>query len=145
MDNYSNMAAVIDMKAMRYINLLDKVSRVKTRHCFVYNNAVFFAVNKHQVSQAIGPAAVNIHKIQDSLGLRVKIIKEAEGLEDAKRFIEDIVSPIQPKDIQIIESSIVITAGNMQNKASLIGRDKRRLEEMKKIVSDNFNLELKIV
>lgn len=139
------MAAVIDMKAMRYINLLDKVSRVKTRHCFVYNNAIFFAVNKNQVSQAIGPSAANIHKIQDSLGLRVKIIKESEGAHDVKRFIEDVVSPIQPKEIQIIEGAVVITAGNMQNKASLIGRDKRRLEEMKKIVHDNFNLELKIV
>lgn len=139
------MSAVIDMQAMRYINLLDKVSRVKTRHCFIYNNAIFFAVNKNQVSQAIGPSAVNIKKIQESLGVRVKIIKESEGAQDVKRFVEDIVAPITPKEIEIKEGAVVISAGNMQNKASLIGRDKRRLEEMKKIVHDNFNLDLKIV
>lgn len=145
MFNYSNMAAVIDMKAMRYINLLDKVSRVKTRHCFVYNNAVFFAVQRNQVSQAIGPAASNIKKIQDSLGLRVRIIKEAEGTTDVKRFVEDIVSPIEPKEIEVKDKELIVTAGNMQNKASLIGRDKRRLEELKRIVEENFNLQLKII
>jgi|WetSurMetagenome_2_1015567.scaffolds.fasta_scaffold941807_2 transcription antitermination factor NusA-like protein len=139
------MTAVIDMKAMRYINLLDKVSRVKTRRCFTYNNAVFFAVNKNQVSQAIGPAASNIRAIQESLGMRVKIIKEAEGINDARRFIEDIVSPIRPKDIEVKDGAMLITAGNTQNKASLIGRDKRRLEELKLIVQENFSLELKIL
>ena len=139
------MAAVIDMKAMRYINLLDKVTRVKTRHCFVYNNAIFFAVNKNQMSQAIGPSASNIRKIQESLGLRVKIIREANGISDAKRFVEDVVSPIEPKEIEVKEKELIVTAGNMQNKASLIGREKRRLEELKRIVNENFNLDLKII
>ncbi len=139
------MSAVIDMKAMRYINLLDKVSRVKTRHCFIYNNTIFFAVNKYQVSQAIGPAAANIRKIQESLGARVRIIKESEGVQDTKRFVEDIVAPIEPREVEIKEKELIITAGNMQNKASLIGRDKRRLEELKRIVEDNFNLQVKII
>ena len=139
------MAAVIDMKAMRYINLLDKISRVKTRRCFIYNNAIFFAVNKRQVSQAIGPAASNIRKIQESLGTRVKIIKEAESVEEVSRFVGDIIFPIKPREIEIKESAVIITAGNTQNKASLIGRNKRRMEELKKIIRDNFDLELKII
>lgn len=139
------MTAIIDMKAMRYINLLDKISRVKTRRCFTYNNAIFFAVNKYQVSQAIGPAASNIRKIQESLGARVKIIREPEGITDAKRFVEDVVSPIRPKEIEVREGTMLVTAGNTQNKASLIGRDKRRFEELKLIVQENFDLELKIL
>ena len=139
------MAAVIDMKAMRYINLLDKISRVKTRRCFIYNNAIFFAVNKRQVSQAIGPAASNIRKIQESLGTRVKIIKEAESVEEVSRFVGDIIFPIKPREIEIKESAVIITAGNTQNKASLIGRNKRRMEELNKTIRDDFDLELKII
>jgi transcription antitermination factor NusA-like protein len=136
---------VIDMKAMRYINLLDKISRVQTRRCFIYNNAVYFAVNKNLVSRAIGPSAINIKKIQESIGARVKIIKEAEGIGDLKRFIGDVVSPIRPRDIELKENVVVITAGNNQNKASLIGRDKRRYGELKKIISDVFGKDLKIL
>ena len=73
------------------------------------------------------------------------MIKEANGIQDSKRFIEDIVAPVRLKSIEIKDGTIVITAGNNQNKASLIGRDKRRYEELKKIVFDVYGLELRII
>jgi N utilization substance protein A len=136
---------VIDMTAMRYINLLDRVARVKTRKCFVHNNIIFFAVNKDEVSKAIGPAAINIKKIQDQIGKKIKIIREDEGIEDIKRFIDDVVSPVRPKAVEVKDGCVTITAGNNQNKASLIGRNKRRFLELKKIIHDTYNLDLKII
>jgi NusA-like KH domain protein len=137
--------AIIDMQAMRYINLLDKVSNVKTRRCFIHNNTIFFAVNRKLVSRAIGSSAVNIKKIQEQIGKKVKIINEPSGREDTKRFIQDIVSPVKFKSQEIKDGTLIITAGNNQSKASLIGRDKRRFEELKKIVQDFFSLDLKII
>ncbi|MFH1289939.1 MAG: hypothetical protein ABIH92_00875 [Nanoarchaeota archaeon] len=136
---------VIDMTAMRYINLLDKIAKVKTRKCFVHNNVIFFAVRKEAVSRAIGPAAVNIKKIQEKIGKKVKIIREEEGLEDVKRFIEDVVSPVKMKAVEIKEGFVIVTAGSNQNKASLIGRNKRRFLELKKIIQDTYRLDLRIV
>lgn len=136
---------VIDMTAMRYINLLDKIARVKTRKCFVHNNVVFFAVNREDVSRAIGPAALNIKKIQDKIGKRVKIIREEDGLVDLQRFIDDVVAPVKPRAVEMKEGCVIITAGSNQNKASLIGRNKRRFLELKKIVHDTYNLDLKII
>tara|TARA_Y100000310_G_scaffold331607_1_gene405458 strand:+ start:1744 stop:2160 length:417 start_codon:yes stop_codon:yes gene_type:complete len=137
--------ATINMQTMRYINLLDKASQVKTRSCFVYNGTIFFAVPKHLVSKAIGPAAINIKKIQEKLGKKIKVIKESEGPGDLQRFVSDVVTPVRFKNIEIKEGEIVITAGNSQNKASLIGRNKRRLDELKQILQDIYNLDLKIV
>lgn len=133
------------MKAMRYINLLDKVSHVKTRRCFVHNNTIFFAVPGSQISKAIGPSAVNVRKMQESIGLKIKIIKDVEGVDDAKRFVEDIVAPVRLKSIEVKENSLIITGGNNQNKATLIGRNKRRFEELKKVINDFFNLDLRII
>ena len=135
----------IDMTAMRYINLLDRIARVKTRKCFVHNNVIFFAVNKEEVSKAIGPAAINIRRIQEQIGKKIKIIREDEGLGDIKRFIEDVVSPIRPKAVEVSNGIVTITAGNNQNKASLIGRNKRRFLELKKVIHDTYNLDLKII
>lgn len=137
--------ATIDMQAMRHINLLDKISNVKTRKCFTYNNTLYFVVNEQNISRAIGPSANNIKKIQESLGKKVKIIKEPSGVEDSKNFIESIVSPITPRNVEVKENQIIITAGGTQNKASLIGRNKRRYEELKKILEDTFGKELKIM
>jgi transcription antitermination factor NusA-like protein len=137
--------ATINMQTMRYINMLDRVSRVKTTKCFNYNGAIVFAVSKHFVSQAIGPNANNIKVIQDNLGKRVKIIKEPQGVDGAKEFIEEIVSPVKFKSLEVKDSELIVTAGNMQNKASLLGRNKKRYEELSLIIKDTFSLDLKII
>ena len=136
--------SVIDMKLMRYINLLDRVSRVKTRRCFVYNNVIIFAVPKLMMSQAIGPGAVNVRRIQEQLGKRVKIVAEPEGLEKAQEFVEGVVSPLRFKSLELREGFLVLTAGST-SKAALIGRNKRRFDELRRIIMDNFGIELKIV
>jgi len=125
--------------------MLDRASRVKTTKCFNYNNMIVFAVPKQFVSQAIGQNARNIRSIQDQLGKKVKIIKEPASIENAQEFIEDIVTPVKFKSLEIKFPELVITAGNMQNKASLLGRNKRRLDELSRIIKDTFNLDLKII
>ena len=137
--------AIINMQTMRYINLLDKASHVKTKQCFVYNNTIFFAVPRELVSRAIGPAAVNVRKIQEDLGKKVRIIAEPAGLREAPRFLHDLVAPTKFKSLEIKEGCFVIIAGNNQSKASLIGRDRRRAEELHKIIHELFGFDLKIL
>jgi len=133
------------MQAMRYLNILDKVARVKTTFCFTHNNTVFYAVREEDISKAIGVGAINIRKIQESLGKKVKIIREPNGVQDSRRFVEDIVFPVRFKSFEIKDNCAIITSGSMQTKASLIGRNRRRFDELKKILHENFKLDLKII
>ena len=135
---------IIDMKLMRYINLLDRISRVKTRKCFVYNNIIVFAVPREMMSQAIGPGASNIMRIQEQLGKRVKIVLEPRGIEDAQNFVREIVSPVRFKSLELKEGILILNAGST-SKAALIGRNKKRLEELSEIIMNNFGLNLKII
>src|SRR3990172_859648 len=128
---------IIDMKLMRYINLLDRASRVKTRNCFVYNNIIVFAVPRTMIAQAIGPGASNVKRIQEQLGKKVKIIAEPQGIEDAQNFVRDVVSPVRFKSLEIKEGVFVLNAGST-SKAALIGRNRKRLEELQQIVMNNF-------
>ena len=137
--------SIIDMQTMRYINLLDRISHVKTRKCFIYNNTIIFAVPKNQISRAIGPSAINIKKLQEKLEKKIRIIEEAEGIEDAEFFISDIVSPTKFESLEVKDREIVISAGGTQSKAALLGRNKRRFLELEKIVKGTFGLELRIV
>ena len=137
--------ATINMQTMRYINLLDRASHVKTKQCFIYNNTIFFAVPASLVSRAIGPAALNVRKISEELGKKIRIIAEPFGLADALRFVQELVSPIKFKSLEIKEGSFVLTAGSNQNKAILIGRNRRRFYELQKIIRDIFGMEIRIV
>ena len=102
-------------------------------------------MKRADVSRAIGPGAINAKKIQEKIGLKVKIIKDANSIEDAKNFIEDVVYPIRIKAIQTNGHEITITAGSNQNKAALIGRNKRRFDELRKVLQDYFHRDLRVI
>lgn len=137
--------SIINMQTMRYINLLDSASRVKTTRCFVYNNTIFFAVPRELVSKAIGPAAINVRRLQDQLGKRVRIIEEPSNDKGAEKFVIEVVEPAKFKSVEIMGNEMIITAGGTQNRAMLFGRNKHRFEELQQIIKDIFGLELKIV
>ena len=137
--------SVINMQTMRYINLLDRVSNVKTNTCFNYNNTILFAVPRHFVSKAIGPAATNVKNLQQKLGKRIRIISLPKDIFDAERFIQAVVEPTRFKSVEIQENTIIITAGGKQSKAALLGRNKQRLEELKIIIDAVFGKEINII
>ena len=139
--------AIINMQTMRYINLLDRISKVKTTKCYVYNNTIIFAVPKAIVSRAIGPGAINLRRISEQLGKKIKVIAESNGqiedIEGMKRFVYDIVAPIGFNELELKDGMVVVNAG-MQSKAALIGRERRREHELQLIIKDTYGIDLKI-
>ncbi len=134
----------ISMQDMRYLNLFERVTKVRTQFCFKYNETIFFCVPKPLVSRAIGEGAKNIRHLSETLGRRIKVIAIPEDVTHAKSFIEAIVAPVEFKDLSVTEDTLTITAGS-QSKAALLGRNKRRLLEMQQIVSDFFHKECVII
>lgn len=124
--------------------MFEKITRISTRYFFMYNDYMFFCVPKNMISISIGPDARNVKRLSEIFRKKIRIIPVPKGLEHAKQFIEAIVNPIQFKGIEITESEIILNAGS-QSKASLIGRNKRRLLEMQKIIKDYFGKEFRIV
>ena len=138
------MVNTIDMEALRHLNLFVKVTHVPTRYCLRYNNMIVFCVPRQKVSQSIGKDAQNIRKISSIVNRRIRVIPRPAGIEDARWFIEKIVDPVQFRELEINDNEIILTAGS-QSKAALIGRNKRRLLEMQKIVKDFFKREFRII
>ncbi len=142
------MVNILDMRDIRYINLFSRITKVQTRYCFLYNDTIIFAVPNNLVSKAIGKEGVNVRRMNEILKRKIKIISNLEqgtkNIDEIKRFIEDIVHPVTFKDIEITETDLIINAGS-QSKAALIGRQRRRENELKEIVKDYFKKDLKIV
>ena len=138
------MIKTIEMQDMRYLNLFEKITRINTRFCFKYNEAIVFCVPRPLISKAIGGGGRNIKQINEILKKRIKIIPSPRGIQDVKMFIGQIIKPVTFKDLEIKNNEIIVTAGK-QSKAALIGRNKRRLLEMQKIVHDYFDKEFRII
>lgn len=138
------MVSTLDMQDLRYLNLFERVTGIRTHYCFDYNNTIIFCVPKEFVSRALGPEVRNLRRISEIIKRRVKVISIPRDSHDIKRFIELVVSPVTFKDLEILPNEIVLNAGS-QSKAALIGRDKRRLIEMQKITKDFFQKDFRII
>lgn len=139
------MERTLDMKFIRYLNLFEKVAKIRCQHCFVYNSIIIFLVPRPLMARAIGESGKNVKKLSEILEKKVKIIAIPDGMGEIGKFIMDIVHPVKFKSLEVREGMVVITAG-MQSKAALIGRDKKRLEEMREILGQYFNMrDLRII
>jgi len=131
------MIKTIDMQGMRYLNLFEKITFVRTRYFFKYNDTIMFCVPRGLLSKALGENSSNLKKISDILKKRIRIVAMPTGIKDAKEFVQTIVAPFQFKDLEVIGDDVVLIGGI--NKAAFIGREKRRLLEMQEIIKDFFN------
>ncbi len=138
--------ATIDMQTMRYMNLLDRVAHVKANKCFIYNNTIYFAVSPRLFSHALGPENRNVKIISEQLGRRIRIIRDANDTESGvSKFIESVVSPVSFVSIELQDNMFVLTAGSRERAATLIGRNKVRLEELSAVMQSYFGKALRIV
>jgi len=137
------MVNTIDMQNMRYLNLFEKITGIRTRFCFDYNNYLMFCVPQPMISRAVGRRGENIKKIQDILGKRIKIVPVPKDSGDAELLIKSIVNPVTIGDVEVTENEIIVSGG--RNKAALIGRNKRRMIEMEKVTQGFFGKEFRIV
>jgi len=133
------MARTLDMKLIRYLNLFEKITGVRTQHCFCYNQIIIFVVPKQLMAKALGEGGKNVRRLSEILEKKVKVIITASERENMEEFIEAIVYPVKFKNIGIKDDVVIISAG-MQSRAALIGRDKKRLDEMKDILQQYFNI-----
>lgn len=132
----------LDINCIRYLNLFEKITGVRTNRCFFYNRALVFAIPEYKMPNAIGEQGHNIRKLSTILGKRIKVVPMPRGIGEAGKFITHIISPISIKNIEIHPEEIVVNAG--QNKATLFGRDKVRYLELKKIIEESFGKGLRI-
>lgn len=138
------MNNTIDMQLMRYINLFERVSRVSTTNCFIYNGVIIFAVPKNKVYQAIGKNGENAKKIGEVFRKKIKVI-ELRDEKEVEKFVADIVSPVEFTKFEIKNNTAFLTAGK-QSKAALIGRNRTREQELEGILKQFFNIqELRIL
>jgi len=133
------MIKTLNMQFIRYVNLFSRVTRIRTNHCFEYNNAIVFAVPRPLVSRALGPNNQNLKRLSEVMRKKVKIVAIPCGREDIENFVSIITYPVKFKAIEIKDNDAIINASN-QSKASLIGRNRVRLNEMTNVLGQYFGI-----
>ncbi len=139
------MKQQIDINRIRHLNLFEKITRIRPINCFFYNGTIYFTVRQDQISRSLGPNASNLKKISSIISKKTRVISLPRNDQEIKNFILNIIQPIVIQNIEVNSTEIIIDAGNRQTRALLMGREKKKLEELKYIVKAFFNKEVKII
>jgi len=132
----------LDMQFIRYLNLFEKITRVRTKNCFFYNNVIIFGVPHILVSKAIGEGGNNIKKMSEILNKRIKVISFPS--RNIFEFVCKIIEPVKFKSLEMNDKEVIINEGR-QSKAALIGRNRQRLEELNQIVKEYYGKDVRII
>ena len=127
---------------MNYMKLFENITRAKLRDC-ISNEQLIFVVEENEIGKAIGKNGSNVRRLEGMLNKKIKIV---EFSPDVKQFIRNFVMPLQVNDITEEGGVINIAGPDTKTKGLLIGRDRKNLDNLKKIVSRYFKVEdIKVV
>jgi len=144
------MRATLDMKTIQNMNLFEKITGVKPRCCFEYNQMRFFVVPRFLIKKALGENFRNLSRLEPQIARRIRIIAEPEkkNQEEIERFVKTIIFPHEFKKIEIAmtEGEPEVQIYSMPRaKAALIGRDKQRLLEMSQAIEQFFSIKKVVI
>jgi len=131
----------LDQDTLGFSNLLERKLGVRVKDCFKDSETIYCIVSQGQMGKALGKGGSNIHKVQDELGKRVKII---EYREDPVEFIKNVIYPLKVEQIVLGEGVIILKDSNRKTKSLLIGRESRNINLIKRAIQRFFNVDVKI-
>ena len=132
------MKKVFDIKAMQFMTLFEKITRIHPQDCIIQDNQVVFIVNISQVGTAVGPKGINAKKLEQTFKKKIKIAGFSEELHE---FIKSLVAPLQLKEIEENEGIVELTAKDLKTRGLLIGRNASILRSFEGIIKRFFKIE----
>lgn len=138
------LKARLDLKTIQLINLFEKITHVKAKYCFNYNEITIFVVPKVFLNKALGRDAANLNKLKTHLNKKIRIIVSPTSTRDLENFIKAIVFPYEIKKV-VLQNNELCIFSSPGNKAALIGRNKSRLSELSDIIEKFFGIKKIII
>jgi NusA-like KH domain protein len=132
------MRTTFDITSIQQINLFSRITGVQAKNCFNYSNSLIFVVDSFLLNRAIGRGGENVRRLSAYLKKKVKIIRTPQP-DELEGFILTVIYPLKFKSLKNENGSVTISAGQ-QSKASLIGRNHSRINELIEIVKQYFDI-----
>jgi N utilization substance protein A len=130
----------LDQESLGLSLLVERIAKVQVKDCFKDDNneMIYVIVNQGELGKAIGKGGENIHRIQQELGKRVKMIEYKDNVSD---FVRGFAYPLQVKEVVQEGNVVIIKDDDRKTKSLLIGRDAKNLKLLNRAVKRFFNVE----
>lgn len=121
---------------MMLMRLVESITGVAPKDVIV-NSETTVIVPEHTAGRVIGKGGMNLHKVQQATGRKIRII---EYSHDLAQFVKNIIYPVSADAVEIVEGVVKIKGKDFHTRASIIGRDKKNLKFIKEVASRFFEI-----
>lgn len=132
----------LDQETLGLSALIERLTRTRVKDCFLDRGTIYFVVAPGEIGKALGKGGMNIKRVQQELGRRVKVIEFRHRVED---FVRNVIYPIKVDEIIEEDGVVLVKDTSKKTKSLLIGRDGRNLNLINRAVKRFFNVEVKVV
>jgi transcription termination/antitermination protein NusA len=135
------MRLKLNQETLGLSSLMERLARVRVKDCFIDNDTIYFIVASGEMGKALGKGGMNIKKIQNELGKKIKVI---EYRDEVSAFIKNIIYPLKVEQIIQEEGVVLIKDSQKKVRSLLIGREGKNLEMINRAVQRFFNVVVKV-
>ena len=128
----------LNLETIQQINLFENVTGSKVKDSFLDEGILVFIVEENNVQRALGKNSSNIERLKKMLKKDIRIIGFSSSLV---KFINNLLYPVKPENIELRDNIIYITAKDSITKGKIYGRGRENLKKIKKIISNYFKIE----
>ncbi len=121
---------------MQYISIFESLTSAKVKDCIV-NEQILFIVNENDMGKAIGKHGSNVKRIENMMKKRIRLV---EFNNDVKQFVQNLIYPVQAKEIKEENGIVSIYCNDIKSKGILIGRDRHNIKFINDIVKRHFGI-----
>jgi len=125
---------------MQYISLFESLTAAKVKDCIV-NEQILFIVNENDMGKAIGKQGSNVKRIENMMKKRIRLV---EFNNDIVQFVQNLIYPINAKEIKEEAGIVNIYCNDIKSKGMLIGRDRHNIKFTNSVVKRFFNNEVRV-
>ncbi|KXA88911.1 hypothetical protein AKJ57_06145 [candidate division MSBL1 archaeon SCGC-AAA259A05] len=138
----SSMKINLSNEELRYISLFEELTGVTPRD-FVESGGgsiYTFVVDEGDMGKAIGKNGRNIRRVRKKIDETVNVV---EYSDDPEKFLENIFSSVEIRDIEIVENEgekIAVVDVKESEKGKAVGRNGWNIERARKLSSRHHGL-----
>ena len=123
---------------MQYILIFESSTNAKVKDCIVDEDGILFVIEENDMGKAIGKHGSNINRMEDILKKNIRLV---EFSNNASQFVQNLIYPVEAKDIREENKIISIYCHDAKSKGRIFGRDRQNIQKINETVKRYFDIE----
>ncbi len=134
------MSVKLDTNSLKVIGMFEGRTGAKVKDCYIWEDEIDLVVKPGEMGLAIGKGGSNIKALQGEMGKGLRIY---EYSDDAKSFINSLISPVKATGIEIKDinnkKQAIITLP-FEDKPRIIGKKGKNIHRIKALLERHHHI-----